>query len=212
MVSISFNPYTWHSTKERVNSDVLVLNLKNDNNEMLEVSSLDEEIVIVVPLKPQTPSKEKSWYFIKKDELRFHEINVTHKNTLLILEILPQDPTVHLLVYMRFGQRPTTQEYDLNATISHSGNCVWKPTAQGKKEGETECSLNPLTPIEALAKRPGKYYLGFLSVVVKDTLVSSAVYDSKTYQNYTLKVTSGSCVFWSDKHEMWITTGCRVGV
>ena len=41
-----------------------------------------------------------------------------------MLEIKPQDPTVHLFVYMRFGQRPTAQDYDLNATISHDEKCV----------------------------------------------------------------------------------------
>lgn len=51
MVFILFNLYIWYSIKEWVNFDVLVLNLKNDNNEMLEVLSLDEEIVIVVLLK-----------------------------------------------------------------------------------------------------------------------------------------------------------------
>ena len=35
-------------------------------------------------------------------------------------------------------------------------------------------------------------------------------YDSKTDQNYTLRVTFGSCVYWSAKVEMWVTKGCRV--
>ena len=77
-----------------------------------------------------------------------------------MLEIKPQDPTVHLFVYMRFGQRPTTQDYDLNATISHDEKCVWMPSAHEKSEGQAVCSLNPNATIQVLVERPGKYFFG----------------------------------------------------
>lgn len=75
-----------------------------------------------------------------------------------------------------------------------------------------ECFLNLFILIEVLVKCLGKYYFGFFSVVVKDILVSSVVYDFKIYQNYIFKVVLGSCVFWLDKYEMWIIIGCWVGV
>ena len=52
MLSISFNPYTWDGTKERVGSDVLTLQLKNNKSELIKVSNLSEDIVIFIPLKP----------------------------------------------------------------------------------------------------------------------------------------------------------------
>ena len=246
MLSFSFNPYTWDSTKERVGSDVVTLQLKDNDSKLIKVSNLTEDIVIVTPLKLQKISaSEKSWYFTKNDDLRFHEINVKYENTLLMLEIKPQDPTVHLFVYMRFGQRPTTQEYDLNATISHDRKCVWMISAHDKSEGQTVCSLNPHAPIQVLAERPGKYFLGFKNynatvnlsnkrekrscfgggrrkrscIEVKDPPPTSSqsenvpvipVYDSTTDQNYTLKVALGSCVYWSEKFDKWISSGCRV--
>ena len=146
MFSFSFNPYTWDSTKERVGSDVVTLHLKNNDSKLIKVSNLTEDIVIVMPLKLQKISgSEKSWYFTKNDDLRFHEIKVKYENTLLIMEIKPQDPTVHLFVYMRFNQRPTTQDYDLNATISHDEKCIWMLSA-----GQTVCSLNPNATIQVL--------------------------------------------------------------
>ena len=241
MFSFSFNPYTWDSTKERVGSDVVTLHLKNNDSKLIKVSNLTEDIVIVMPLKLQKISaSEKSWYFTKNDDLRFHEINVKYENTLLIMEIKPQDPTVHLFVYMRFNQRPTTQDYDLNATISHDEKCVWMLSA-----GQTVCSLNPNATIQVLAERPGKYFLGLKNynatinlshtrekrsclggrrrkrscVEVKDppptppqsqNVPVMPVYDSTTDHNYTLKVTLGSCVYWSEKFEKWISSGCRV--
>ena len=246
MFSFSFNPYTWDSTKERVGSDVVTLHLKNNDSKLIKVSNLTEDIVIVMPLKLQKISaSEKSWYFTKNDDLRFHEIKVKYENTLLLMEIKPQDPTVYLFVYMRFNQRPTTQDYDLNATISHDEKCVWMLSAHERSEGQIVCSLNPTATIQVLAERPGKYFLGLKNynatinlshtrekrsclvgrrrkrscVEVKDPPLAPPqsqnvpvmpVYDSTTDHNYTLKVTLGSCVYWSEKFEKWISSGCRV--
>ncbi|XP_027058239.1 sperm receptor for egg jelly-like, partial [Pocillopora damicornis] len=74
MFSFSFNPYTWDGTKERVGSDVVTLHLKNNDSELIKVSDLTEDIVIITPLKlQQISATEKSWYFTKNDDLRFHE-------------------------------------------------------------------------------------------------------------------------------------------
>ena len=245
MLSISFNPYTWDGTKERVASDVVTLKLKNNKRELIKVSNLSEDIVIVTPLKPDENFTKIKNYFTRDDNLLFHVIEVRFENTWLMLEIKPQDPTVHMFVYMRFGQQPTTQDYDLNATISHGEKCVWVLSAHDKSEGQTVCSLNPHEPIQFLAERPGKYFLGLkhynatvnLShkrgkrscfggrrrkrscVEVKDApptppqsenIFVMPVYDSTRDQNYTLKVALGSCVYWSEKIDKWISSGCRV--
>ena len=160
MLSFSFNPYTWDSSKERVDSDVVTLQLKNNKGELIKVSNLSEDIVIITPLKPGKNFTEKAKYFTRNDNLLFHEIEVRFGNTLLMMEINPQAPNVYLFAYMRFGQRPTSQDYDLNATISHDEKCVWMLSAHDKSEGQTVCSLNPHAPIQVLAERPGKYFLG----------------------------------------------------
>ena len=160
MLSFSFNPYTWDSSKERVDFDVVTLQLKNNKGELIKVSNLSEDIVIITPLKPGKNFTEKAKYFTRNDNLLFHEIEVRFGNTLLMMEINPQAPNVYLFAYMRFGQRPTSQDYDLNATISHDEKCVWMLSAHDKSEGQTVCSLNPHAPIQVLAERPGKYFLG----------------------------------------------------
>lgn len=245
MLSIPFNPYTWDSTKQRVNSDVLALDLKDETRKLIKVSNLTSDVIIVTPLKPQTVSLENPQYFTKNDDLRFHEIDVKYDNTLIMLEITPDETSINLFVYMRYGQRPTTQEHDLNVTVSKNERCVWTPSAHDRNGGATECSVNPLTPIETLAKQPGKYFLGVQSynttaanshkrkrrscfgngrqkrscVEVKDppptppqseNITVVPVYDSKTDLNYTLRVAMGSCVYWSEEREMWITDGCQV--
>ena len=161
-----------------------------------------------------------------------------------MLEITPTEANTNLYVYLRYGQRPTTQVHDLNATVSKSKKCVWSLGAHDRKNGKTKCSR--LTSAkETLAKRPGKYYLGVQGynrsatnshkrekrscfgnrrqkrscVKVKDppptppqgeSVTVVPAYDSKSDQNYTLRVALGSCVFWSEEREKWKTEGCRV--
>ena len=244
MLSIPFNPYTWDSTKQRVNSDVLALDLKDDTRKLIKISNLSNNVIVVTPLKPQTVFHEKKQYFTHNDNLRFHVIDVEYENSLIMLEITPTEANTNLFVYLRYGQRPTIQEHDLNATVSKSQKCVWSPGAHDKKDGKTECS-RPTSPIETLAKRPGKYFLGVKGynrsganshkrqrrscfgngrqkrscVEVKDpppvppqreNITVVPVYDSKSDQNYTLRIALGSCVFWSEEREKWIADGCTV--
>ena len=245
MLSIPFNPYTWDSTKQRVNSDVLALELKDDTHKLIKASNLSHNIIVIAPLKPRTVSLESPQYFTQNDNLRFHVIDVKYENTLIMLEITPTEANIDLYVYLQYSQRPTTQEHDLNATVTNNGRCVWTPTSLDRKVGKTDCSFNHLAPIETLAKRPGKYFLGVQSfnssvteahkrkkrscfggkrqkrscVDVKDppptpsqskNVTVVPVYNSKTDQNYTVRVALGSCVYWSEEREMWITDGCMV--
>ena len=244
MLSIPFNPYTWNSTKQRVNSDVLALDLKDDTRKLIKVANLSNDINIVIPLQNQRVSLEHGQYFTHNDNLRFHEIDVEYENTLIMLEVTPTEANTNLFVYLRYGQRPTTQVHDLNATVSKSRKCVWSLGAHGRKDGRTKCS-RLTSPIETLAKRPGKYYLGVQGynksgtnshkrekrscfgnrrqkrscVEVKEppptppqgeNIIVVPVYDSKSDQNYTLRVALGSCVFWSEERLKWISEGCRV--
>ena len=245
MLSIPFNPYTWDITKQRVSSDVLSLDLKDETRKLIKIANLSDSVTVVIPIKSQTPSIDDQQYFTNNDNFRFHVIDVEYKNTLIMLEITPVEKSVDLFVYVRYGQRPTTKEHCLNVTVSTNGWCMWTRSAHGKKDGQPECSFNQLLPIKTLAKRPGKYFVGVQShnrsetnshkrkkrscfgnrrhkrscVEVKDppptppqsknvTLVPE--YDSNTDKNYTLRVTLGSCVYWSEEHEMWTTDGCQV--
>ena len=137
MLSIPFNPYTWDSTKQRVNSDVLALDLKDDTRKLIKLSNLSNNVIVVTPLKPQTVSFESPQYFTQNDNLRFHKIDVEYENTLIMLEITPTEANTNLLVYLRYGQRPTTQVHDLNAAVSKSEKCVWTPGTHDRKDGKT---------------------------------------------------------------------------
>ena len=171
MLSIPFNPYTWDVTRELVDSDILALDLKDDERKLIKVSGLPNDVLIVTPLKPQQIPLQIPQYFTQNDNLRFHQIDVKYENTLIMVEMAPTDERVTLFVYMRHSQRPTTQVYDLNATISKQETCIWW-NGQEKSFGEAKCSSNRFAtvPIETVVRQPGRYFLGIQSY---DTSVTS---------------------------------------
>lgn len=164
MLSIPFNPFTWDNTRVRIDSDVLTLDLKDSARKLIEVANLSTDIVIVTPLKPQQISLEIPQYFTQNDNLRFHQIDVEYENTLIMIEITPKEARASLFIYIRYGQRPTTQVHDLNATVSIAQTCIWT-SAHERSVGKMECSSNGLapSPIETVARQPGRYFLGVQS-------------------------------------------------
>lgn len=158
MLSIPFNPFTWDRTRERVNSNVLALDLKDDKRKVIDVSQLSSDVFIEIPLKAQKNPLQMSHFFTKKNSSRFHEINVDYENMTIQVDISPEDVTVTLAIYIRFAHRPTIKEHDFNGTLSSNERCIW--TRKGENiEGTSGCSSNVLTPIYIVAKKPGKYYL-----------------------------------------------------
>ena len=161
MLSIPFNPFTWDATRNRVDSNIMSLDLKDHARGLIEVSNLTKEVVISMPLKPQKISLEIPQYFTGKDNLRFHQINVEYENTLIILEIKPEEKSTTLFVYLRFRNRPTFEVHDINATISKEETCIWT-TAHGSIRAKRQCfsHAREVMPIKALAMQPGRYFLG----------------------------------------------------
>ena len=160
MLSIPFNPFTWDRTRERVASNVLSLDLKDDKQNAVETSQLSSDVIIEIPLKPQRSPEKMTHFFTKNNLTRLHEIIVDYENTTMQLEIAPKDKSVNLTIYVRFGHRPTIKKYDFNATISSNKRCIWSKLGQNSKNG---CASNHLTSIEILAKKPGKYYLAVVT-------------------------------------------------
>ena len=160
MLSISFNPFTWDKTRKRVASNVLSLDLKDDKQNVVEISQLSSDVIIEIPLKAQRNPVKMLHFFTRNNLTRFHEITVDYENTTMQLEITPIDKLVILTIYIRFGHRPTIREHDFNATISSKESCIWSKLGRNFKNG---CSSNPLASIEILAKKPGKYYLAVVT-------------------------------------------------
>ncbi|KAL9965160.1 hypothetical protein ACROYT_G028923 [Oculina patagonica] len=241
MLSIPFNPFTWDKTRERVDSNVLSLDLKDDEQQVVRIEQLSSDVIIEIPLNDQSKPLKMSHFFTKNNSFSFHVITVDYENTIVQIDTAPKDESINLTIYIRFGHRPTIKEHDFNATISSNERCIWTKMVQDFKNG---CSSNYKNPIEFLPKKSGKYYLAVVThsnstkpqrrqkrscfgqgrqkrscVEVKSPPPSPPqsknvsvvpVYEPSTDQNYTLRLAMGSCVYWSDMRQKWITDGCRV--
>ena len=95
MLSIPFNPYTWGNAKQRVNSDVLALDFKDDTRKLIKVSNLSNNVIIVTSLwSDQTVSFQNGQYNPQIYVVEF-------KNTLIIIEITPTETNRDLYVHLR---------------------------------------------------------------------------------------------------------------
>ena len=99
MLSIPFNPFTWDRTSERVHSDVLKLDLRDDEGRNIKLSQLSSDIFIKIPLHEQVNALEKPHFFTKDGTSRYHEIKIDYANTLIKLEVTPDDAVVNLVYY-----------------------------------------------------------------------------------------------------------------
>lgn len=243
MVSMQFNPFTWGNRSRNIHSKVFTLDLKDDNKNSVEVLELSSDILIKIPLNSAGPAKKKQLYFTNNMTSRFHEITVAFPYSLIQLEITPMDAAVNLVIFVRFGYRPTIQEHDLNGTVSSNKWCIWRRVRE-KYEWERVCSLNGQAPIQVVSQKPGKYYVEVRShegliklnqgeerahyghgtqkvscVDVKDPPptpskgkkeIGIPEYDPRTDTNYTMQAALVSCVYWSNKRQIWTTEGCKV--
>ena len=237
---MTFNPFTWDDSKQRVNSGVITVDLKDENGKILKASDLSSKVHISIPLEPSKQPSEKASFFTKSNEARYHEINVNHEKTLIQLQITPEDTNENLYFYLRYDQRPTINSYDLNGSISRNGRCIWKRLHDVERE-KPECSMDRYAPIQTLAKKPGKYFLAVQSdgkpkrrrkrscfdhgrqrrscVEVKnppptlpkgENLTLVPEYDPATDKNYSVEAMMGSCVYWSEERNVWASEGCEV--
>ena len=242
MLSMRFNPFTWDSTSERVRSNILTLELRDDKQRAIRVSQ-SSEIFMKIPLKTTGTNVEQPLANIFIKNTRFHEINVDYENTSIQLEITPADAAVNLMIFIRFNYRSTILEHDANGTVSSNGWCIWR-RVQGNIEWERVCSSNRKTPIQLFAQKRGKYYVEIETeesrakrrqkrscfeqrrqkrscVEVKpppppspkgENVTVVPKYDPATDHNYTMRTALASCVYWSEEQQMWTTEGCQVRV
>lgn len=238
---MSFNPFTWDNTSRHVHSAVLTLELKGDKRNSIDVSKLSSDVWIKIPLNSATRDQKNQNFFTSNHTSRFHEINVDYENTLLQLEITPVNATVTLVIFVKFGRRPTIEEHDLNGTVSNNESCVWRRAHQSNG-WERVCFSTREAPIAMFAQKPGKYYVEVRSqnslirpkqgqeeshfaqrscVEVKspphapflgEKEIDFPTYDPRTDHNYTMRVALGSCVYWSDESDKWTTKGCKVRI
>ena len=165
MVMHSKNPYTWDSASNFVTSNVLDINLKSTSGKM-SLANLQQPIGITVAkkkLEALPTSEPQTMYFAKpsngSNNLRYHSFNLDSDLHTTEFRIVP-DLGASLNVYVRSGQRPTTQYFNVTKKIPDYKHC-------SHTHNISECNTDPFT-IRITSKMTGKlgiHYLGIQYIV-----------------------------------------------
>ena len=71
---VDFNPFSWDNSSKKVKSNVISLNFQSGNGKKINVSNLDNDIAIVIPIaSPATnTSNATEHYFLKPNRMSIH--------------------------------------------------------------------------------------------------------------------------------------------
>ena len=237
MQAVDFNPFTWDSSSKKIKSSVTSLELKSNGAEKLNVSNLDNDIEIVIPISnpPKNSSNTTQHYFLKPDRISFRIYYADLADVAVSLRLGLAITGVEIEMRIKFGQRPTMVDYDHNFTFMFKSKC----------DNQTVVNTNCFTKdgsVKVTPSKPGFLYVGLWikgsknesqhsrqrrscfdhrrerrsCVGVKDpppkgvlkTMVPQ--YDPNTDVNYTLTIIQSSCLYWSEETEKWTAEDCRV--
>ena len=241
MTAVSFNPYTWNNSSKAIQSNVVGLELKNGKTK-INVSNLDEDIVMVVPISRSpknntNTSNMPELSFLKPSKLatRMYNAELADVPVSVKLGIVV---AVVVEVFVKFGSRPTIDNFDHNFTVTFKSSCENQTNAE---KNETSC-LPDESSITVVPPKPGLLYVGILFLGAKNytehsrerrscfghgrqrrscvgfkdpppkgvTKTVIPQYDPSTDVNYTMSITQSSCLYWSEDKEKWTSDGCKV--
>ena len=238
MQAVKFNPFTWDNSSKKVKSSVISLDLQSGNGKKINVSNLDSDIEIVVPIssQPTNTSNGTEHNFLKpnKISIRSYYAELADVPVSIKIGVLREGTVTQLFV--KFGSRPTIENSDHNFTVTSTCR-----NQTDDKQNETSCIIEEssytVVPSEPTFVYVGLLFLGAKNVSehsrkrrscfghgrerrscvgVKDpppkgvTKTIVPQYDPLTDVNYTFTITQSSCLYWSEDKEKWTSDGCKV--
>ena len=238
MTAVNFNPYSWDNSSKAIQSSVTSLELQNGNTK-INVSNLDEDIVMVIPISspPQNDAnstEDSEHRFLKPNKMVVHSYYAELGNVPVIIETGVFEMDVVIDLFVKFGSRPAIDNFDHSFTISFKYTCI--PSQEGN---DTSCFLEKglLTVVPPI---PGRLYVGISGkknssertrnrrscfghgrqrrgcVGFKDpppkgvTKTIVPQYEPSTDINYTMTIIQSSCLYWSEDKDKWSSDGCKV--
>ena len=239
MIRMTFNPYRWHESHRQIKSEILSLEFSDNKGTVLRVGGNNIDIDIKIPLN--TGNSSSNTFFIRPLMMRYHTLEFTDVSDSMILEVKPTNLSLMMVVYVKYGERPTVNSYTYTSIVPDYSSCNWV-----NKGGQfvAKCSRSPFEILTtADFNKTGLYYVGVL-YVERGQLNSTRVrrscfgrrrrkkrdcvepkpppvkgieynrtltYNPTTDQNYSVKVRRYSCYYFSLTQDQWTKDGCKVG-
>ena len=242
MTAVNFNPYTWDNSSKAVQSSVTSLELQSGNGTKAKVSNLDEDIVMVIPISNaptnnSNASEVREHSFLKPNKMSVRSYHAELADVPVSILMSVTEVGVVIELFVKFGSRPTIDDFDHNATITFKSTCENRTGEQN----ETSCFPDE-SSITVIPPKAGLLYVGILFLEATNTTehsrkrrscfghgrqrrscvgfkdpppkgVTKTVvpqYDPSTDLNYTMIITQSSCLYWSEDKEKWTSDGCKV--
>lgn len=243
MTALSFNPFTWDESSKAIQSSVSSLELQSEEFGSVNVSNLKEDIIMVIPIlgdskNNNNPSKVSEHSFLKPNRMSFRSYHVELADTPLTIKLGVQEFGVVIGMAVKFGSRPTTENFDHDFEIMFNSTCVNHSTERNL----TAISCIPETSVQLVPSKTGIVFIGLLYAGAKNSTghsrsrrscfghgrqrracvglkdpppkgVNNTVvpkYDPSTDLNYTMTITQSSCLYWSEVKNKWTGDGCKV--
>ena len=239
MQAVDFNPFTWDNSSKKIRSRVTSLELKSNNAEKINVSNLDNDIEILIPISslPQNSTNGTQHNFLKPNQISVRSYYVELANVPVSLKLGTAEAGIQISLFTKFGKRPTINDFEHNFTMTFTSTC------DNRTDANATCSIRD-SSVTVMPSKPGFLYAGLLfkspknesqhsrqrrscfgnrrerrsCVGVKDPPPKGSLstvipkYDPNTDVNYTLTITQSSCLYWSENTEKWTAEGCRVKI
>ena len=240
MLILTINPYSWDNSSRSVTSSVCSLELKNQETGPMNVSDLENDIEITIPTNTkESESAEQENYFLKPYEMAMSSYYPELGNATVSLSVAGVNKNAIVEVFIKFGSRPTVEDFDQNFTVAFTSACQ-----NGLSESDdkiTDCAFEQISfsvvPWEYTVIYVGMLFLGETNATehsrkrrscfghgrerrscigIKDPPPNGynktviPQYDSSTDVNYTMSISQASCLYWSQTKEKWTSEGCKV--
>ena len=161
MRTVDFNPFSWDSSSKKIKSNVISLDFQSGNGKKINVSNLDNDIEIVIPISSpaRNTSNATEHYFLKPNRMFFHSYYAELGDVPVSIRIaLPAEGTI-LKLFVKSGSRPTMEDSDHNFTVLFTSKCRMQVAYQHNKS--TSCVLEDRS-VTMVPDKPSLLYVGLL--------------------------------------------------
>ena len=168
MMAVNFNPYSWDNSSKAVQSSVTSLELQSDNATTVNVSNLDEDILMVIPIS--SPPKNNTLNtdvpehsFFKPNKMSIRSYNAELADVPVVIK-MGTVVSVVVEMFVKFGSRPTIDNFDHNVTLTFQSMC------ENQFEGEQNKAscLPDESSATVVPPKPTIIYVGILSLGAKN--------------------------------------------
>ncbi|KAL9954033.1 hypothetical protein ACROYT_G041521 [Oculina patagonica] len=239
MQAVNFNPFTWDKSSKKIKSSVTSLDLQSGNGKKINVSNLDSDIEIVIPIAspPRNTSNGTEHNFLKPNKMSIRSYYAELADVPVSIKVGVQAEGAVIELFVKFGSKPTIEDSDHNFTVLYTCS-----NQTDDEQNETSCHLEE-TSVTVVPPEPIRIYVGLLFLGAKNVTEHSRrrrscfghgrerrscvgfkdpppkggvyktdvpQYDPSTDANYSFTTTQSSCLYWSEDKEKWTSDGCKV--